>query len=168
MERHRLERAAAEKARVEAAAVTAKLEATALADAARREKDRTVEVATVRSLRQNLELQSRPWRDARARRTKGVDWTPTHKPIFISYAPTQDATYDELAFCQKMVETLNEPLNVIDYQEYALNEGSQAQAICIIAITDEADSKFYGVGLSQNTITAAFGSIIAAINRKWR
>ena len=57
---------------------------------------------------QNLELQSRPWRDARARRTKGVDWTPTHKPIFISYAPTQDATYDELAFCQKMVETLNE------------------------------------------------------------
>ena len=31
MERHRLERAAAEKARVEAAAVTAKLEATALA-----------------------------------------------------------------------------------------------------------------------------------------
>ena len=108
MERHRLERAAAEKARVEAAAVTAKLEATALADAARREKDRTVEVATVRSLRENLELQSRPWRDARARRTKGVDWTPTHKPIFISYAPTQDATYDELAFCQKMVETLNE------------------------------------------------------------
>ena len=108
MERHRLERAAAEKARVEAAAVTAKLEATALADAARREKDRTVEVATVRSLRQNLVLQSRPWRDARARRTKGVDWTPTHKPIFISYAPTQDATYDELAFCQKMVETLNE------------------------------------------------------------
>ena len=57
MERHRLERAAAEKARVEAAAVTAKLEATALADAAKRENDRTVEVATVRSLRQNLELQ---------------------------------------------------------------------------------------------------------------
>jgi len=72
------------------------------------------------------------------------------------------------AFIAAMVETLNEPLNVIDYQEYALNEGSQAQAICIIAITDEADSKFYGVGLSQNTITAAFGSIIAAINRKWR
>jgi len=72
------------------------------------------------------------------------------------------------AFIAAMVETLNEPLNVIDYQEYALNEGSQAQAICIIAITDEEQSKFYGVGLSQNTITAAFGSIIAAINRKWR
>jgi len=38
MERHRLERAAAEKARVEAAAVTAKLEATALAEAAKRGK----------------------------------------------------------------------------------------------------------------------------------
>ena len=77
MERHRLERAAAEKARVEAAAVTAKLEATALADAARREKDRTVEVATVRSLRQNLELQSRPWRDARARRTTKFGLRPS-------------------------------------------------------------------------------------------
>ena len=69
MERHRLERAAAEKARVEAAAVTAKLEATALADAARREKDRTVEVATVRSLRENLELQIA----ALARRTGAQD-----------------------------------------------------------------------------------------------
>jgi 2-isopropylmalate synthase len=66
------------------------------------------------------------------------------------------------------VQTLNEPLNVVDYQEYALNEGSEAQAICILAITDDAAERYYGVGISQNTITAAFKSIIAAINRKWR
>ncbi len=72
------------------------------------------------------------------------------------------------AFIAAMVETLNEPLNVIDYQEYSLNEGSEAQAICILSISDDEQNKFYGVGISQNTTTAAFKSIVAAINRKWR
>ena len=72
------------------------------------------------------------------------------------------------AFINAMVATLNEPLNIADYQEYGLNEGSEAQAICILAITDEDGNKYYGVGISQNTTTAAFKSIIAAINRKWR
>ena len=72
------------------------------------------------------------------------------------------------AFINAMVETLNEPLNVVEYQEYALNEGSEAQAICILAIADEEGNKYYGVGISQNTTTAAFKSIIAAINRKWK
>jgi len=72
------------------------------------------------------------------------------------------------AFVAAMVETLNEPLNVMDYQEYSLNEGSQAQAICILSISDESQNKFYGVGISQNTTTAAFKSIIAAINRRWK
>jgi 2-isopropylmalate synthase len=72
------------------------------------------------------------------------------------------------AFINAMVETLNEPLNVVDYQEYALKEGSEAQAICILALNDEDGEKYYGVGISQNTTTAAFKSIIAAINRKWR
>lgn len=72
------------------------------------------------------------------------------------------------AFINAMVETLNEPLNVVDYQEYALKEGSEAQAICILAISDEEGNKYYGVGISQNTTTAAFKSIIASINRKWK
>ncbi|MFT7092036.1 MAG: 2-isopropylmalate synthase [Candidatus Azotimanducaceae bacterium] len=72
------------------------------------------------------------------------------------------------AFVAAMVETLNEPLNVMDYQEYSLNEGSEAQAICILSISDDAQSKFYGVGISQNTTTAALKSIVAAINRRWK
>ena len=67
-----------------------------------------------------------------------------------------------------MVETLNEPLNVVDYQEYALNEGNEAQAICILALMDDQERKHYGVGISRSTVTAAFRSIIASINRKWR
>ena len=72
------------------------------------------------------------------------------------------------AFIAGLVETLNEPLNVLDYQEYSLYEGSEAQAICILAITDDKQNKYYGVGISQNTTTAAFEAIIAAINRKWQ
>ena len=72
------------------------------------------------------------------------------------------------AFIATMVETLNEPLNVVDYQEYALNEGNEAQAICILALMDDQERKHYGVGISQSTVTAAFRSIIASINRKWR
>lgn len=71
------------------------------------------------------------------------------------------------AFVDGLVKTLNEPLNVVDYQEYALNEGKEAQAICILAISDERNNKYYGVGISQNTITAAYKSILAATNRKW-
>ena len=71
------------------------------------------------------------------------------------------------AFVDGLVKTLNEPLNVVDYQEYALNEGKEAQAICILAISDEHNNKYYGVGISQNTITAAYKSILAATNRKW-
>ena len=72
------------------------------------------------------------------------------------------------AFIEGMVKTLNEPLNVSDYQEYALKEGSEAQAICILSLIDDNQNRYYGVGISQNTTTAAFKSIIAAINRKWR
>ena len=104
MERRRLERAAAEKARVEAAAATAELEALAVQEAAARERARAVEVAAVRTLRENLERRAMPWRESRARRTKGVTWTTTPKPIFVSYAPTPDATFVELAYCKKIAD----------------------------------------------------------------
>ena len=71
------------------------------------------------------------------------------------------------AFVDALVKTLNEPLNVVDYQEYALNKGSQAQAICIMALEDESKVCFYGVGTSQNTNRAAFDSILSSLNRKW-
>ena len=81
---------------------------------------------------------------------------------------TGEATGPIEAFVAGLVETLNEPLNVVEYEEYALGEGQDAQAICVVAITDQDENKFYGVGLSRSTVTASFKSIIAAINRKWR
>ena len=72
------------------------------------------------------------------------------------------------AFVDALTQTLNEPFNVSEYQEYAMNEGQEANAISILAITDEKTNRYYGVGISQNTTTAAFKSIIAAVNRMWR
>ena len=72
------------------------------------------------------------------------------------------------AFVNAMVETLNEPLTVLGYQENALGTGSDAQAICILAIDDpETDSRCYGLGVSRNTITASLNAIVSALNRRW-
>ena len=76
------------------------------------------------------------------------------------------------AFVNGMVETLNEPLNIVDYHEHALKSGTDsvgkdAAAICLLAI-DNGSERCYGGGLSQNTITASLQAIISAVNRRWK
>ena len=71
------------------------------------------------------------------------------------------------AFVNALVETLNEPLSVVDYHEHSLGTGSDAQAICILAIEDDQQGKCFGVGVSRNTITASLNAIISAMNRRW-
>ena len=72
------------------------------------------------------------------------------------------------AFVNAMVETLNEPLVVVGYQETAIEGGSDAQAICVLAVEDpDGHARSYGIGLSRNTITAGLNAIISAINRRW-
>jgi 2-isopropylmalate synthase len=72
------------------------------------------------------------------------------------------------AFVNGLVETLNEPLNIIDYHEHALGSGKDAQAICIVAIDGADSGRCYGIGLSRNTITASFNAIMSALNRRWK
>jgi 2-isopropylmalate synthase len=72
------------------------------------------------------------------------------------------------AFVNGLVETLNEPLNIVDYHEHALTTGKDAQAICLLAIDDPEAGRCYGAGLSRNTITASLMAIISAMNRRWR
>mgnify|MGYP001322422937 FL=1 len=72
------------------------------------------------------------------------------------------------AFVNAMADTLNEPIVVLDYREHALGTGTNAQAICVLAIEDNVNKKrFYGLGLSRNTITASLTAIISALNRRW-
>jgi len=72
------------------------------------------------------------------------------------------------AFVNGLVSTLNEPLNIVDYHEHALDTGKDAQAICLVAIDNEDGGRCFGVGLSRNTITASLMAIISAMNRRWR
>ena len=72
------------------------------------------------------------------------------------------------AFVNAMADTLNELIVVVDYREHALGTGTDAQAICVLAIEDNVNQKrFYGLGLSRNTITASLSAIVSALNRRW-
>ncbi len=71
------------------------------------------------------------------------------------------------AFVNGMVETLNEPLNIIDYHEHAMATGKDAKAICLLAIDDSVQGRCFGIGMSRNTITASLNAIISALNRRW-
>ena len=71
------------------------------------------------------------------------------------------------AFVNGMVETLNEPLNIIDYHEHSLATGKDAMAICLLTI-DDGDARCHGIGMSRNTITASLSAIVSAVNRRWK
>ncbi len=72
------------------------------------------------------------------------------------------------AFVNGLVDTLNEPINILEYHEHSLDEGKDAKAICLLAINDGAGKRCYGIGVSRNTITASLGAIVSAMNRRWR
>ena len=112
MERRRLERAAAEKARVEAAAATAELEGTRRPGSRRAGDGPSDRGRGGPKPSRKPERRAAPWRESRARGAKGVTWSTTPKPIFVSYAPTPDATFAELAYCKKIAETLDDARTV--------------------------------------------------------
>ncbi|MBM4202560.1 MAG: 2-isopropylmalate synthase [Gammaproteobacteria bacterium] len=72
------------------------------------------------------------------------------------------------AFVNGLVDTLNEPVNILEYHEHSLDEGKDAKAICLLAINEAGGGRCYGIGVSRNTITASFGAIVSAMNRRWR
>ena len=72
------------------------------------------------------------------------------------------------AFVNALEGTLNEPVKIVEYREQALAKGSDADAICLLAIEDTDGGRCFGVGLSKNTVRASFNAIVAALNRRWR
>ncbi len=72
------------------------------------------------------------------------------------------------AFVNALVETLNEPVSVVDYHEHSLDTGTNAQAICILAVeNNDSATRCYGIGISRNTTTSSLVAIISALNRRW-
>ncbi len=74
------------------------------------------------------------------------------------------------AFVNALAATLNEPINVVDYQQHALvadgSVSTDATAIAIIAI-EFGEGKCYGIARHRNTISASFLAIVSALNRRW-
>ena len=75
------------------------------------------------------------------------------------------------AFINGLIETLNEPLQLLDFRQHAISidgqVGKGASAIGIVAIGFE-DMPVYGVGVSPSTVTASLVGVLSAMNRRWR
>jgi 2-isopropylmalate synthase len=55
-------------------------------------------------------------------------------------------------------------LDLSVYNEYALGEGKDTQAFCLICLSYDG-GEYYGVGIDSSTITASFQAIFSALNR---
>lgn len=63
-------------------------------------------------------------------------------------------------------EALNIRIKVLDYEEHALQSGSNSQAAAYIHLLDsEEGTVTYGVGVSSNITRASVRAIFSAINR---
>lgn len=63
-------------------------------------------------------------------------------------------------------ETLGEEIKILDYEEHALQSGSNSQAAAYIHLLDvDTGSVTYGVGVSSNITRASVRAIFSAVNR---
>ena len=63
-------------------------------------------------------------------------------------------------------EELNVKIKILDYEEHALQSGSNSQAAAYIHLLDADDGRVtYGVGVSSNITRASVRAIFSAINR---
>jgi len=74
------------------------------------------------------------------------------------------------AFVDACSGLVGRPIRVLDYQEHAVGEGtdSDAAAYCLIGIGSEPEmTRISGAGIDRDTVAAALGAIMAALNRAW-
>ena len=65
-----------------------------------------------------------------------------------------------------MQEVLNVNMKILDYEEHALQSGSNSQAAAYIHLLDADDGRVtYGVGVSSNITRASVRAIFSAVNR---
>ena len=65
-----------------------------------------------------------------------------------------------------LAEQLTVNIKVLDYEEHALQSGSNSQAAAYIHLLDVTSGKVtYGVGVSSNITRASVRAIFSAVNR---
>jgi 2-isopropylmalate synthase len=70
------------------------------------------------------------------------------------------------AFCDALA-TMGVSARVLDYNEHALTEGTDAQAAAYVEC-ELGDQVFWGVGIDTNTVTASMRAVLSAVNRSRR
>jgi 2-isopropylmalate synthase len=70
------------------------------------------------------------------------------------------------AFCDALA-TIGVSARVLDYNEHALTEGTDAQAAAYVEC-EIGSQVFWGVGVDTNTVTASMRAVLSAVNRSLR
>jgi len=70
------------------------------------------------------------------------------------------------AFCDALA-TIGVTARVLDYNEHALTEGTDAQAAAYVEC-EIGGQAFWGVGIDTNTVTASMRAVLSAVNRSRR
>ncbi len=70
------------------------------------------------------------------------------------------------AFVHAMREGLAADIDVVDYAEHALGQGSEATAVAYVETVDASGTPLWGVGTDPNIITASLMAVLAAHERR--
>ena len=61
---------------------------------------------------------------------------------------------------------IGEPLEIVDYHEHAIGEGSGVSAVCYLELKTNNNSSRFGVAKDNNIMTAAIKAMLSGIHRK--
>jgi 2-isopropylmalate synthase len=69
------------------------------------------------------------------------------------------------AFVHALRSGLGADLDVVDYSEHAMSQGSEAQAVAYVETRDASGNVRWGVGIDPNTTTASLRAVLCAYER---
>ncbi|MFA5775410.1 MAG: alpha-isopropylmalate synthase regulatory domain-containing protein, partial [Ilumatobacteraceae bacterium] len=69
------------------------------------------------------------------------------------------------AFVMALRNGFNSPLDVKDYSQHSIGQGSEASAVAYVETADSEGNIFWGVGVDPNTITASLRALLNAHER---
>jgi 2-isopropylmalate synthase len=72
------------------------------------------------------------------------------------------------AFVHALRNGFDTDLDVVDYAEHAMGQGSEATAVAYVETTDGEGNVKWGVGTDPNTMTASFRAVLSAYERHLR
>jgi 2-isopropylmalate synthase len=69
------------------------------------------------------------------------------------------------AFVHALRDSVDAELNVLDYAEHAIGQGSEANAVAYVETSEDDGKVLWGVGVDPNIITASLRAVLNAHER---